>query len=298
MLRKRNMAVHFFAGLAFLAAVVGFYGDAGAQGKSFLWEIRSAKTTVYLLGSIHFLKKESYPLNQVIEQAFSNTQKLVLEIDLGAVDQQKSQHSMVLKGMAADARTLRERVSTETFELTERRAEELGMKIQTLSRFKPWFVALAISTLKLQKLGFDPNYGVDRYFAERAKKDKKEIVGLETFEYQIDLFDRMSPEGQEMLLLQTLKDLDMMEKELDRLVQSWQSGDSQALETLLLKSYREYPEVYQSLIYDRNRKWLPRIERFLSQTESTLVVVGAGHLVGDGGLIDLLKERGYAVEQL
>lgn len=266
--------------------------------KTFLWTVKSNSNTVYILGSVHLLKKENYPLNPAIEFAFERANKLVLEVDLNGPGQENLAQSLLKKGMNPDGKTLQESVTPETYQLAEKRAKEIGIEIQAFSRLKPWLVALTISTVKLQSLGFDPNYGVDKYFSDKARKAKKETLGLETVAYQINLFDGMSSSAQEMLLLQTLKDLDVMEKEVTRIIRSWTTGDIETAEKILLESFREYPDVYQRLISDRNRMWLPQIEGLLKGKEDCLVIVGAGHLVGQGGVIELLRGRGYSVEQL
>lgn len=270
----------------------------GVNEKSFLWKVQSKKNTVYILGSIHFLKKDSYPLGKTIEKAFNDTKKLVLEIDPASLNQESSQRAMLMKGLYDNSRTLKENISEGTYTLAEKQAKKLGMDIRTLNKFEPWFIALTITTLKLRKLSLSPNYGIDKYFSDKARKAEKEILSLETFEYQINLFDKMGQGTQELLLLQTLKDVDVMEKEFNRIVDSWATGDMKRLEKILLGSFGEYPEVYQKLISDRNRRWLPKIERFLAQSENYMVIVGAGHLVGKEGLIELLKEKGYSLEQL
>ncbi len=268
-----------------------------ADSKSFLWKVQSKNNTVYILGSVHFLKKENYPLHKAIEGAFNDAKKLVLEIDIEGLDLGTTQQ-MMLKGMYDGDQTLQKSISKEAYTLVGKRARELGLDIGTLNKFEPWFAALTIAAIKLQKLGYNPIYGVDRYVSAKAKKVKKEILSLETFEYQIDLFDQMSPDLQELMLLQTLRDLDVMEKEVNRIVSSWASGDAKSLESILLESFRQYPEVYRRLVSDRNKNWLDKIENFLAQSESYMVVVGAGHLVGKEGVIELLKEKGYSVEQL
>jgi hypothetical protein len=118
------------------------------------------------------------------------------------------------------------------------------------------------------------------------------------FEYQIDLFDGMSERTQELLLLQTLKDVHAMEGVVHTIVKAWASGDMKTLDSVLLRSLREHPEVYQRFVSDRNRAWLPKIESYLSQSENYMVVVGAGHLAGKDGIIEMLKAKGYSVEQL
>lgn len=294
----RNGAAWLICTLTLMSSLLYAQEKVGIETKNFLWKAQSKKNTVYLLGSVHFLKKENYPLPPRIEMTFSDARKLVLEINLDNQDRQSVQQMIVLKGMYPHNTTLQENISKKTYEWVEKRAKELGMDIQALNRLQPWFVALTLSALKLQTLGFDPNYGIDQYFAEKAKKEKKEIVALETWEDQINLFVGMSQESQELLLLRTLRDLEVMEKELTRIVRSWTVGDVRTIETLLLESFKEYPQVYRRLISDRNRNWLPKIEELLDQDENYIVVVGAGHLVGKEGIIALLKEKGYSVDQL
>jgi uncharacterized protein YbaP (TraB family) len=271
---------------------------ADAQEKSFLWQVRSEKNSIYILGSIHLLKKDSYPLKKSIEEAFEASNKLVLEIDLQSATPEKTRQMTLEKGLLRDGTTLAQSLSKETYELTERRAREMGVDLGALSPFKPWVVALTMVSLKLQKLGFDPAYGVDRYLAERARRRARPTGGLESLEFQIGLFDGMSLRDQEMMLREALKELDLLDGGVEQLVRFWTNGDVASVEELLLAGMREYPEVHARIIVERNRRWLPQIEKMLVEGENIMVVVGAAHLVGTQGVIELLKQRGYTVEQL
>jgi uncharacterized protein YbaP (TraB family) len=293
---RRSIGVGFR--LLLLAAVLALVGESRAQEKSFLWQLQSDKGSIYILGSIHLLKRENYPLNPTIEEAFDNTKKLVLEIDLKSADSGTVQRLTLEKGLHRDGKTLQQNVSDETYSLAAKRAQELGIDIRALSPLKPWVVALTMTSVQLQKLGFDPNSGVDRYFERRATKAGKPVTGLETAAFQIGLMDQLSASDQESMLRQSLKEMDLLDKGLDQIVRSWAAGDVPALEDLLLNAMREYPAVHQKIIVDRNRRWLPEIERMIEQGESTLVVVGAAHLVGKEGVIELLKARGYTLEQM
>ena len=289
---------------AFVCLWVGFVAllapveEPAAQEKSFLWQVRSDKGTTYLLGSIHLLKKENYPLKKIIDDSFDEAKGLLFEIDINNSRPEKIHQLMLQKGMNNDGTTLQQNVSKETYALLEDRTKELGLNIAAFSLLKPWFTALTIQALKLQKLGFDSSFGVDHYLARRAQRAGKPTGGLETTEFQIGLFDQLSVRDQELMLRQTLKQLDLLDQSVDRIVQSWSTGDVDSLEGLLLASMREYPEVYQKLLVDRNRRWLPKIERIIQQGERTMIVVGAAHLVGKDGLISLLRARGYKVEPL
>ncbi len=269
-----------------------------AQEKSFLWRVRSNKGTIYLLGSIHYLKRENYPLKKSIQDAFDSSATLVLEIDLERDTPERSQQVMLEKALYRDGTTLEQNVAPETYQLAQRRARELGIDLLQMSQLKPWFVALSLVSVKLQKMGFDPNFGLDRVLADQAKKSGKAIRGLETLEFQIGLLDRLSPAEQDSMLRQTLNELDMLDKSLEQIVQSWNSGDGRAVEQLLLASMKDYPEIYEKVVVERNRRWLAELSKMLDRGDKALVVVGAAHLVGQNGLIELLQQRGYIVEQL
>ena len=277
--------------------LLGSVYELAAAEKRSLWKVQSKSNTVYIMGSIHYLKPQNYPLDPALDDAFKAAKKLVLEIDLESAGKEQGQKLMLMKGLYTDGRTLKNGVSAETYGLAEKELKKLGLDIKLFNQFRPWFVALTVAALELQRLGFDANHGIDRYFYQKAKKENKEVIGLETFEYQMDLFDGMAERTQEMMLLQTLKDIHSIGGTVGAIVQAWASGDMKTLDSLLLQSLKEYPDVYQRLILDRNRAWLPKIESYLSQKENYLVVVGAGHLAGKDSVIEMLKAKGYSVEQ-
>jgi uncharacterized protein YbaP (TraB family) len=283
-------------GLALLASVA-LAPRLAAQEKSFLWKVQSKEDAIYVVGSIHYLKQENYPLKKSIQDAFGNCQTLVLEIDLNGADAQRAQRALIEKARYPDGTHLEQHIAPETYQLAERRARELGIDISQMVPFKPWFVAISLTSLQLRKAGFDPNYGVDRFLAEQAKTEGKKTRGLESLEFQFGLFDHMSSSEQDSMLRQTLSELDRLTKGVDQLVQSWLAGDVRAVEDFLLAGMKEYPAVYRKVVVERNRHWLAQLIHMLEQGEKALVVVGAAHLVGNDGLIELLKQRGYSVEQ-
>jgi uncharacterized protein YbaP (TraB family) len=150
------------------------------------------------------------------------------------------------------------------------------------------------------KSGYDPEYGIDKYFLSKAA-GKKKILELESLDYQIDLLSGLDDTEQELFLLYTLKDLKILVQEVDKLVDAWKSGAAESMESTITKSFTEdrkfYP-IYEKLIYKRNRNMTLKIEDFLRTSGTYFVVVGAAHLLGDRGIIQLLKEKGFNVEQL
>jgi len=291
----RKLRLLTLLGICFL--FLALTSQLNAQEKSFLWKVDSDQNSLYILGSIHLLNKETYPLKNNIENAFEQTNKLVLEIDLRSANPEKIQQLMLQKSASIDGTLLQQNVSDETYESVARRAKDLGIDLRLLNSFKPWIVATTMAAVKLQQLGFDPKLGIDQYFAERAIQSNKPTVGLETAEFQFDLFDQFSTKDQELLLRQSLAEMDRLERNVAQIVGAWKSGDVDSLEGHLLAGMRDYPEIHRKVIDDRNRRWLPQIEGLLSRGENALIVVGAAHLVGNNGIIQLLKGRGYKVEQ-
>jgi uncharacterized protein len=268
-----------------------------AQEKTFLWEVSKDNHSIYLLGSIHYLRKENFPLHKSIIDAFDASKRIVLEIDLNRISPGVAQKVTLDKAVYRDGQTLQQNVSQETYQLAEQRASKLGIDMRVMAPMKPWFVALTLAAIKFQQIGLDPNLGVDHYLAERAKRSGKSTSGLETLEFQIGLLDQLSKRDQESLLRETVVELDLLDTNINQIVQAWLKGDSDSLEALLLAGMKEYPEVHEKIIVDRNRRWVPQIEKIFAQGDGGMVVVGAAHLIGKDGVIEMLKARGYRLEQ-
>jgi hypothetical protein len=268
------------------------------SGKSCLFKVTSRGGTVYLLGSIHFMKESNYPLRETIERVFRASSNVVFEVNMADMDSPDTQVLMLSKSIFNDGNTLENNLSPAVYRRLGEKAGEFGLDMEMFSRFKPWSVAMTLIGLKLNQLGFDPAMGVDRYFYAKALASGKRTFGLETMAYQIGLFDSLSMREQEMLVRQTLDDFDTMESEMGEMLLSWTNGDVGHLESMLLENFGDYPGLYEKFLVRRNRNWLSRIEVFLNQERDWFVVIGAGHLLGPDGLVNLLRRKGYTVEQM
>ena len=298
---KKNAGRLFLVGVIFslLLNFIPVQAVEAQQRNNFLWSVRSKTATVYLLGSVHFLKQESYPLNQAIETAFDRSSALVVEANVN--DPGKADLANLLnRAVYVDGVTLDKRISPETYQLAEKEAEKLGLPMELIQRQRPWYLAMTFEGLELMRLGFDPKYGVDVHFLAKAA-NKKKIVELESLEEQINMLSGFSDSDQELLLLYTLKDLNMLSREIENIVTAWTAGDAKGIESILTRSLREEPRLapmLKKLVDDRNVKMVSKIEGYLKAGQTCFVVMGAGHLVGNKGIINMLKERGYLIQQL
>jgi uncharacterized protein len=209
-----------------------------------------------------------------------------------------AQLQMLTRGMLSGGQSLDTVVSPTTFTLVNKTVSDLGLPMEPLKQFKPWMLALTLLGLEWEKAGFDADLGLDKHFFDQATSEGKPVQGLETLDYQIARFDEMPMSDQDHLLAESLSELDTEMTSVKALADAWKVGDVPTVEHIVLDDLKAEPRLYQRLLVERNRNWLPKIEALFARPGHTLVVVGAAHLVGPDGLLAMLKARGYTVQQM
>jgi uncharacterized protein YbaP (TraB family) len=270
---------------------------AEQQQHHILWSLQGKTNKVYLLGSVHLLK-DSETLPAAVDAAYADAEKLVMEIDMDDLDPLEMQQAVTDLAMLPPDQTLQQQLGAQVYEQFTQKARAIGVEPAMLDRFRPWFAAITLVQLQLMKMGLDPESGVERRLTTRAASDRKPIEGLETAREQLEIMARLPEKQQREFLLYSVEDAERMASEVDKLVVAWRRGDATEMAKLLQEGFDEYPDLYRPLTVDRNRKWIPQIERLLDAREDYLVVVGALHLVGTDSVIDLLERKGYKVNQL
>ena len=278
--------------------VGGWLAHGHAAAQNFLWKVSNGQGVVYLVGSVHLLSQDYYPLNPALDAAFKDSNLLVEEVDMGEMLAPGAQLQMLTRGMLPDGQSLDKVVSPATFTLVSKTAGDLGLPVEPLKQFKPWMIALTLLALEWQRAGFDADLGLDKHFYDRAKTEGKTVQGLETVEYQLARFDDMPMPEQDHMLAESLKELDTETASVKTLADAWRAGDAPTVERIVLQDLKSDPPIYQRLLVDRNRNWLPKIEALFARPGPVFVVVGAAHLVGPDGLLAMLRAKGYAIEQM
>ena len=287
-----------FSTAVVLALVIA--AGAAAQTRaahSFLWKVQSGSNVMYLAGSVHALTADAYPLNPAYQRAFEASSALVEEIDLAEADPLSGGLALLARGMYQDGRTFSSVVSKETAALVAEKLKNTPLALELIQPMKPWMVMLMLEALGAQSAGLDPELGLDKHFYNLATGAGKQVIGLETAEYQVDRFDKMPDAMQEQLLRGELAEMETEKTSLRTLLTAWQTGDAAAIEKMLLMSFTDNPAAYNSLITERNRNWMPQLEACLKRSSPCLVIVGAAHVVGPQGLLAMLRQRGYRIEQ-
>ncbi|MEO1620242.1 MAG: TraB/GumN family protein [Cyanobacteria bacterium J06632_3] len=265
---------------------------------SFLWTIDTPSNTVYLLGSVHMLSAEDYPLAQSIQAAFLDAETVVFELDLNETTTPEAINTVLESALPDNQNeSLRAALTPELYDLAADASADIGLPIASFDRFEPWFFSTNLVVMKLAQLGFSNEYGVDGYFFQQALEAGKEIVALETLAEQIGLFDSLPIATQQAFVEQTINDLENLETSFNDIRTAWHNGDVDTMEALVIGESQNYPALHDALFTQRNNAWMDAIAPMLNQSDDYLIVVGAGHLVGETGLIEQLQALGYTLEQ-
>ena len=272
---------------------------APSQGtaKGLMWKVERDGKQAWLVGSMHLLTPDFYPLPASMEQAFAKSDVLMEEIDLNEASNPQLAASILSKAMNPPGTTLTSQLSKETTAVVSTWLAKMGLSLESLQMLKPWMVSITVQTLALQRIGFDPALGIDKHFQDGATKARKRLQPLETALDQISFLDGLSPKTQDLMLRESVQSADSEQSQIKSIAAAWRAGDVPAMERLALSDMKDAPEVYDMLLVSRNRRWVPKVEACMQTNRSCFVVVGAAHLVGPDSVVALLQQRGYSVVQ-
>ncbi len=264
-----------------------------------VFKVSGAGGELVLLGSIHLAYPHTYPLRPAIEAAFDEADTVVVELDISRLEPREVRAVMTELGSYPPGESLRDELSDETWQSLRAFLRGRGLPIEAVQSLRPGLVVTMLGTMRLQELGMKPELGIDLHFLERAGPDKR-VIELETLQQQVGLLlDFPVPD---LLLRQTLTQLRDLDEIFTPLYAAWLQGDLSALERLLISDdilqHPEFEPVYRRLFDDRNVAMALELEQMLVDGGRYFAVVGAGHLVGEQGIIALLRARGFQVEVL
>jgi len=238
---------------------LGLLGSLTAQAASPVWAVRGTHNTVYLAGSIHLLPAGDAVLPPGFDRSYADSARLVMEMDLGKFDPMEAMSWMMDHGTLPAGTNLRGVLGEQRYGRVSAAATGLGLPMSALDSLAPWVVGIEITDLAYEHEGYDPEQGVEEQLVRRAENLKSDMRDVTS---------------------------------------AWRRGDAARLAALLSSEYNSFPSLYKPLVTDRNRRWLPQLEELLRANDNSLVVVGALHLVGQEGLLDLLRKKGYQIRQL
>ncbi|RPD38345.1 TraB/GumN family protein [Chitinophaga barathri] len=260
--------------------------------QSLLYKIsgKGLKQPSYVYGTIHLICPDDFFLSAPLQKAFDQSKSVYLEIDmddpammatmLGRLQEKDEQYSLEKAFTPQDYR-----------KLTKYMKDSMGMDVNAFKKMKP----LVILSMILPKMLNCPTaMAYETKFVSMAKEQQKEILGLEALDDQIDVFDAFPDTLEARMIMDYINDLPKQKAIYSKLVAAYKKQDITRLHNLLGES-PEFAGYEDKLVYDRNRNWIPVMEKAMQQ-ETVLFGCGAMHLGGDQGVVELLRKKGYKVE--
>lgn len=291
-----NQNTHMVVGMRWLVLLFSLYSTQ-AFAETSMWRVSNGTNELFIGGTVHVLSKSDYPLPAAFDHAFKKSSILVFETDIAATEDPAFAQSLLQRTMYSDGRKLKDELRPETYRQLETFCAARGYPIAMFRQTRPPMVVLTLMMLELQRLGI-AGTGVDAYYFQKARAANKSIAALESSAEQLEFIVNLGKGREDDFVSYSLKDLQQLESVLREMISAWRNGDLAKMASISFEEMRQdFPEIYQQLLVNRNQNWLPRIESMLNNSETELVLVGTLHLVGEDGLLHLLRERGYDLEQ-
>ncbi len=281
-----------------LSVLLGIAAAGALTARTSVWKVSGGGRSLYLGGTVHVLRTTDLPLPREFDEAFAAAGRVCFEMDIERAMSLEMQRVIAERGMYKDGTTADSVLAPATWTAVEAYCRKNGLPAGCLKSMRPWLLSISLMAHALQKLECAPD-GVDSHFQKKARAAGKPLGMLESFEQQVEFMARMGAGHEDELVLNALEELDELPAAFDKIVSAWRAGDEKQLASILNDGLRkEHPAIYETFMVARNKAWLPVIEQWLRTPETEFVLVGAGHLCGDDGLLRALRARGYAVEQI
>jgi len=277
-------------------------GPALALRRGLLYRVRHLGKTSYLFGTVHAGKQGLFPLAPEVTQALAEANKLVIELDIRETG--PFQEALDKHGVYPTGDNIRNHVSAAAFARLREALLRAGLQLSLLDHYKPWLLANLLVGRQLEQQGFQRSQGVEFYLLDLAQQQAKKVMELESADYQLSLFDAMDDRQQERYLLENLADLDdgTALRRSAALIDAWSAADPGRMTAMLGELTGgggvSAGFMQHTLLGKRNPEMASSIEAIMRDDQVAFVGVGLLHLIGSNGVPQLLRQRGYEVEQV
>ena len=275
----------------FLIGLIPLFSVAQDEGQSLLWKVeKEGEAPSYVFGTIHVLPQSDFELDEKIRMALDESEELVLEMDMS---DPTLQTRMMQMAAMSDGQTLDKLMSEEDYALLDKKLRKVAViPLGQVSTYKPFM----ISTFLLSEYVGSQPASFELALMTMASQREMPISGLESLELQMAVFDSISYKSQAEDLLEMVRDSVEMRKLFRSMIEEYKAEDMTGLYATT-EDYFDSEEEMEYLLYRRNREWVETInEKFGEKTY--FIAVGAAHLGGDQGLIELLRKDGYRINAI
>jgi len=263
-----------------------------------VWKVTNPKgNSIFLGGTVHLLSPKDYPLPKEFLTAYEKSELIAIETDIDQMNNPAIAQKMMSQIMYQDDRTLSKVLDSSVYQMLKKECAKFNLPIANLNKMKPSIVIVTLTGMKMKSSGITSE-GVDMHFLTKAKKDKKEVLFLESIDNQIQLLANMGDSNENNFVKKSLKELDETDAIMDGLISDWRKGEHTIMGKQIKEMKSDYPQLYKDLLVNRNNNWIPVIDNYLETEKTEFVLMGALHLHGESGILNQLKNKGYTIKQL
>ncbi|HYD74109.1 MAG TPA: TraB/GumN family protein [Candidatus Binatia bacterium] len=286
------------AAIAFMALATAACAQDGGFDPA-LYVVRDPDSTMYLYGTVHVRPRGTDWGDEDVRSALASAEEIWTEIEISPQADAQAQALATQLGQAPADKPLSSWLTAQENERLNGLTQRLGIPRAYLESMQPWMAGLTLSLMPIMQAGYDPMSGVDRAIDAYGDANRKTMRSFETIEQQLGFFAGLSDETQREFLREAIEEAEQGPAMIGEMTSAWERGDLDTLERVVVDdTRREYPDVYEALFLRRNNAWMDVLVREMQGSGVDFVAVGAGHLLGEDGLVEQFRARGYAVERV
>ncbi|WP_018984748.1 TraB/GumN family protein [Salinimonas chungwhensis] len=283
--------------LSGLALAVAALGVSVCEAAS-VWQISDGQNTLYLGGTLHILSPDDYPLPEAYNTAFEQADILVFETDMATVASPAFAAKVMQKNTYTEDKTIADVLSANTFAMLKDFLAERHLPVEQVIKFKPAMLGVTLTMMEYQRAGLTSK-GVDAHFFAKGTQQDKPVDWFESPDEQLAFLSQMADGQEDAFIRYTLEDIKELKSVVGPMKKHWRNGDMEALYDITIEDFkRSYPDVFEDLLVDRNANWLPKIKQLMKTPETEFILVGTLHMPGEKGVLTLLADQGYTINQL
>jgi len=294
------LAKYVFSGCLIFLFLIGFSSPGVARENAPLFYSFSRENNqLWLLGSVHLGDQSMYPMDTMVIQAWDSSDELVLELDLDNISPKLMMRWIVDKGMYPEGESLEQDISDTLLGRLNAVLAKMGVQSNRFQNFRPWMICIQLSGSMMEQQGLAKEWGVDYRFMKLARAEGRPLVALETHEEQLGSLESLSLVDPAAVLEWCVDDAEEMLRTPHKLIDCWKTGDAECLSELVLEGPLENPEmkfVREAFFDDRNKRMVHRLNGLVKKHRNYFMVVGTGHLLGEQGIVNLLRQTGWRLQ--
>ena len=263
-----------------------------------IWVAKDIDSTLYLFGTLHLLPDDLVWQREDMRQAFDAAGTLFFEVDTSSSAQIDATVLTTRLGLRNDGRRLSDQLDNYQLNLMEAAANNGDLTIAALDGMQPWLASEYLIFAAAQNVGLSADFSADEILKSRAKSESKNVIYLESHESQIRASSDLPEEFQLDILTKTLEQFDSLGEDAIEIAEQWSVGGTDFLTDKLIRPMKSRsPQVFNRLLRDRNKAWAQKLSRYMEDSGTGFVAVGAAHLLGEESLLSELREQGFSVQR-